>query len=441
MPGILDVLDNPDLLSNLLGVSSANAATPSGQPQQPPPPPPQSVMSGAPPYSPSSAIGTMSGNDAVAQRFPQAGGMPPVNNALADAAGALRNTPTVAQPPVPMPRPRPPGADAAMQPGTDAPPLPPPTTVGPAPGAPPMPPPSAMADAPATTGSGGGLASAFGLPSQYEGLMRKHLLETLDPTRSAISQGLAGLGKGLTAVGAQRPGASGAAAFAAGAGGALEGGNAQENAQQNQQRQELNDMFNGTSKAFNDLVAAKKLGNEDILTQAHANYYNSLAAMRANGIGRNGAWQNTDYGKAANLETMLDKWENSQRLTLQAKWKQDALTGGTPDVAGDLANLQKQKEAERTRRATALGIHPDTHLSGVDKQHSFDYDTMSPQQYLQVPDGAWIKKKDPGNPKADKDGYVYQQRDWLSTPPHPGWEPTPGSPAQPIPPPYQAEMQ
>jgi hypothetical protein len=292
----------------------------------------------------------------------------------------------------------------------------------------------------------GSLAAAFGLPPQYEGLMRKHLLETLDPQKNAMQATFAGLGRGLSAVGQMRPGTSGAAAFAAGAGGSLEGVTGEQNKQQDQQRAALNDMFNNTSKTFNDLIAARKLGNEDTLSQAHANYYNSLAAMRANGItGGTGAWQNTDYGKAANLETMLDRWENSQRLALKSKWDSATKRGDPVNEEADLADLQKRKESERQRRSQALGIAPDTHLSGQDRQHAFDYDKLSPQQYLHVPDGAWIKTKkaDPNDStaKPDKDGYYYRQRDWLSTPPHPGWEPG-GSPAPaPIPPPFQAEAQ
>lgn len=438
MSGILDFLDSPDLLSNLLGISSANAAE-ARSPAPTPLPPKQGGALGSPTPVQTSSLGPSGGmapsppmpppqdynfgpNMSFDQRAapvqadiangvtdPQGGNFtdfsrnPNQPNPPASGGGTL---PAMAPPenvagPGVIPRPpMPPNggpvqmADASGRvpiPGPQAAP-PPPASVMSQPGGPPV------------TNTSGGLMSSLGF------------------NPNAMQIGFAGLGRGLSAVGAQPDGTSAGRSFAAGAGGALTGSNQQVEHNQAQVRQQQNDLFNQKSTAFKDWVEGEKLGNQTMIDQARAKYFEAFAAQKKAGAGGSNAWQNTPYGKAQALEKMLDTWENQQRLQLNAKWK---AVGSTPEeVQSDLANLQKQKEAERTRRSKALGIDPDEHLNGTTSDKPFDFNKLTPQQRLDVPDGAFYKYHDPSDPKADKSGDVIKQRDWLSTPPYEGWQPS-----------------
>lgn len=443
--GFLDMFDNPDVMGSLLGITPAQA-----KPAPPPPPPPPPQMMAPPPQPPSPWEGGVPSSGNVAALPPQLG-------------------------PGPQPQPQQNGADAPPTPPIDPRTLPPmqpgqfadrynpvdaardigtfsapgdtdrfktadasggvpaprgrgvniPSNVAP-PGGAPLPPPEAMAGAPATSAMSGGLRSVLGL--------------TPDAWRSAA----AGVGRGLSAVGRQPPGTFAGASFAAGAGGGLEGQAAAQNQQEQQKRQAQNDLFNQKSVAFKDWMEAEKLGDSKMLTAARTKYYEALAGMKASGAGGKGssAWQNTPYGKASQLETMLDKWAANERLQLAAKWK---AVGSTPEeVQADLAGLEKRRTAERERRAKALGIDPGEYKKGTSREDAFDFDKATPEQRLQIPDSAWYRYKDPSDPKADKDGYVYKQRDWLAKPPHEGWQPPqpqaqPPQPQQRPPSPYEVE--
>jgi hypothetical protein len=269
----------------------------------------------------------------------------------------------------------------------------------------PAPPPPASAINPAggppITNTSGGLASSMGLGSP----------------QNNIQVALSGLGRGLSAVGAQRPGATGAASFAAGAGGALQGGVATQIQQEQMARQQQNDLFNQKSTAFKDWM-------QNNIDTSRAKYFDAFAKQKAGGAAGSNAWQATPYGRAQALETMLDNWENREGLRLKSKW---AAEGSTPEqVQADLDNLKKQKDQERARRAPLLGIDPDEHLNGTSPEHPFDFNKLSPQQRLDVPDSAYYKYHDPSDPKADKNGDVIKQRDWLTTPPYEGWQ-SPGA--------------
>lgn len=296
----------------------------------------------------------------------------------------------------------------APQVGAAPPPAPPP--INPAAG----PPPSMVAP--------GGLAQQLGIVPQA------------DPRRQQIRSMLGGLGRGMTAVGNMRPGTPKGQAFATGMGGAMQG-------TEETQRQQENDTFNKKSEAFKNWIAGEKLGDDKMISAARTKYYEALAQMRQSGATGSNAWQNTPYGKASALETMLDRWENNQRLQLQAKWK---ATTATPDeIKADLDALAKQKGAERDRRAKALGISPTEYKRGTAREDAFDMEKMTPTQRNVMPDGAWYRYKDPSDPKADKDGYVYKQRDWLTKPPYEGWQPSSQSSPQQqsMPDPYSVEQQ
>lgn len=446
MAGILDLFDSPDLLSHLFGISPAAAKTPPGPTPLPPfqgsaEPPLQGGGFGGPPVQTTSLGPSGPGPQPAPPPMPPAQDFGPgmsfdqraapiqadIANGVVDPQGGnytdFSRNPNQPNPPPggggtvppmappsnvagPGVMPRPPGmpqggpvqmADASGRVPIPAQPAPPP-------------PPSVMAQpgGPPVTGTSGSLSASLGL------------------NPNAMQIGLAGLGKGLSAVGAQPAGTTAGRSFAAGAGGALTGSNEQTERNQAQARQAQNDAFNQKSTAFKDWMANN-------LDASRAKYFDAFAAQKKAGASGSNAWQNTPYGKAQALEKMLDSWESQQRLQLQAKWK---AVGSTPDeVKSDLDNLQKSKEAERTRRSKALGIDPDEHLNGTTSDKPFDFNKLTPQQRLDVPDGAYYKYKDPNDPKADKDGNVIKQRDWLSTPPYEGWEP-PGGQA----PPQQAQI-
>lgn len=456
MGGILDIFDSPDLLSQLFGVSSAQAK-PAPTPTPLPPfqgsaePPLQGGALGSPTPVQTASYGP-SGQGAAPPPLPPAQDFGPnmsfdqraapvqadIANGVVDPQGGnytdFSRNPNQPNPPAAgggtVPPMAPPGNVAGPATIPRPPNMPPAPNGGPVqvagppmyPGsAAPPPPPGVMNQngAPPVTNTSGSLASSMGL------------------NQNALQAGFAGLGKGLSAVGAQRPGATAGASFAAGAGGAITGSNQQIEQNQAQARQAQNDAFNQKSTAFKDWMANN-------LDESRAKYFDAFAAQKKSGAAGSNAWQNTPYGKAQNLEKMLDSWETQQRLQLAAKWK---AKGSTPEeVQTDLDNLQKQKETERTRRSNALGISPDEHLSGTSSDKPFDFNKLTPQQRLDVPDGAYYKYKDPNDPKADKDGNVIKQRDWLSTPPYEGWEPSSpagGAPPQQaqLPNPQQAEYQ
>lgn len=54
---------------------------------------------------------------------------------------------------------------------------------------------------------------------------------------------------------------------------------------------------------------------------------------------------------------------------------------------------------------------------GTSRETAFDIEKLTPKQRLLLPDGAFYRWKDPGNPGADKDGFVYRQRDHAKTAP------------------------
>lgn len=433
--GLLDMFDSPDLMSSLFGIGSANAA------EAPPPPasPPPDVMATAPP---SFASGSPDpGSLTFADRFGgDQGGWDLQNDATKPKGWSPEpgsTGPDYTQPPgtqtadrsIPVPPPAPVPAPAPVQP-----PVPPQVAAAP----PPAPPPMNPAAGPPSGVTPDGLAQALGIGPQARPIQAP----PVDRMRSA----LAGVGRGLSAVGDIKlgGGTSKGSAFAKGAGATLEGSEGNQRQQEQDQQARQNQTFNQKSQAFKDWIGAEKLGDEKMITQARSRYYESLADMKKNGMAGSNAWQNTPYGKASALETMLDRWENNKRLQLQAKWK---ASGSTPDeVKSDLDQLGKDKQSERERRSQALGISPTEYKKGTAREDAFDMEKLSPSQRNIMPDGAWYRYKDAADPKADKDGFVYKQRDWLTKPPYEGWQPSQQSAPQQgtqaaAPDPYSVEQQ
>lgn len=254
----------------------------------------------------------------------------------------------------------------------------------------PMPPPQAMMSgaAPPAAGANGNLAASLGI----------------DPNR--LRSAMAGIGKGMSAVGNMRPGASGGASFAAGLGGGLQGSEAQTQTQEERERQKKNDLFNQSSIAFKDVLAAKNSDSAEAYKQAQSKYLAaraaSLSQMTAGGRASN-AWQNTPYGKVIGVENEAQKFEKGQQIILQKRW---TLNGATPEQQQeDLDRLQKSTDAYRKRLYKSSGIDPDQaeklKTMGESQSNPFDTKGMTVEQFhQQVPMGGWFK---------DQNGVVRQR--------------------------------
>lgn len=430
--GILDFLDSPDLLGHILGASAPEPAPstfgalafvpprPNVGPGNPgvaagPVAPPMPAPVAAPPPAPGKVAAAppspnlMGGANFMPAPKPQAPPGLPVGQPTMMAEGPT----AVASTPVP-------DVPGSMTPGSPAPPLPPPTTVGYAPGArpsrnvpvgpvgapsgpgqtdfqtigpgaaqapgqplsldpainggapPPAPPPS---NAPATTLSGGGLESAFGI----------------SPQRAWTA--LASLGAGLSAVGRARPGATVGQEIGAGMGGALQGG-------YTANRQQTLDHFNMTSQAFKNLLASQNENSLMSTRAAQAKYLGARAqAMMTNG---GNSWRSTPFGKTYQVELATQNYAKQLRLDAEQQWKMNNIT---PDAKA----MQAKVEAFRQRMLKAAGLTAaqadKIGSSGMNKDNPIDTTGMTEGTFhTSVPMGAWYSAKGP-----DGKVHVYQR--------------------------------
>src|SRR5579885_2801621 len=383
---ILDFLDDPTSLGRLFGVADANGMA-------------------APPVLPGPSFD---------QRFQPAAGLPPASSVMLPATAPVPppapgnpgenealawGNPGGQTPNVPLPRPRPAGFDAmaqaaaeppypsgelAMNPttrplaATGVPVAPPgPAMTSPMAAAPGMPPGGGAAAAPEIAGGGGFLSQAFGLSPQQ---------------RTNLRSMFAGLGHGLSAVGGLRPGASGAQAFAAGAGGALTGTTADQ-----EKQQQL--LFNNSSTAFKDLLAANESGDRHAINRARTNYYDAITQSIQSGRGRYGtsgsnAWQNTPYGRMLQVEKLANDYQTRQQQILQRRWQ---LNGTDPaQQEKELHDLQTRVDQFRQRLYKGAGISQTDAQKlqnmGLTADNPFDTTGMTVEQFhAQVPMGAWYK--------------------------------------------------
>src|ERR1035437_6460556 len=430
---LLNMFDDPNAMAQLLG--AGGPGTDPGANQPAPPLPPASAMPqgqggigsdyASSPYGQAqqqqlNAPPQMNGNPAVAQSVLDNSGYNP-GSGVSTAPGMMPPDPTIsAQTPdypngVPMPPhdPRqmpvpgsPPmgqggvGSDYASSGGQSAPgALPPGARPTGFPGAksPPLPPASAMPGPGAPTASNtGSLAGMLGI----------------DPNR--LRAGMAGVGRGLSAVGNAPAGATAGKMIGRGGGGSLQGGAA---AQEQQQTQ----LFNQSSTAFKDMLAAKASNNMEGYRNAQSQYLMARAqSLMTGGTGSSRAWQNTDYGKTIQVENESQKYEKGQQILLQKKWSLNATS--PEDQQKDLDQLNKNVDAYRGRLYKQIGVDPSKGEKlkdmGTSAANPFDVKDFkgTPQQQMeqfhsQVPMGGWFK---------DQNGVVRQRT-----------VPPPGSGAQP----------
>lgn len=418
--GILDAFDSPDFLSRVLGLGSGmgEGSMMPGNMQPPPQPPTNGPDAGQAPGAPQPA-GVMP----MPPRRPQIATPPLVppdqgpgipGNAMRpfvpsqgpepDFAAAGNGIPT--QPPIPpqvaaappqtvtlpMPPPRP---QMALPPGATP-------TVGQAPGPPlnilppggnppaapqspmaaqpaPRPPADQFANPPPGANTGGGLAGALGI------------------NRPVIQQAMAGLGKGMSAVGALPAGASKGQSIAAGLGGSLTGSNDQQNKH-----------FDQLSTTFKDVLAAKNSGDTSAYKQAQSQYLaaraQSLQAMTANGGKGSNAWQNTPLGQVAVVEQRVAAYDGPRRKSIDAAVRSGALS--PEDAKKQYETLDKQVEGFRGNMYKSAGLDPSKaeklRTAGEKSDNPIETKGMTPQQFhAQVPMGAWYdsgKKDTSGKP-------------------------------------------
>jgi hypothetical protein len=419
--GFLDMFDDPNVMSTLLGIGGN-----SPQPQAPqdafgsvPPQPPQPQQPPVGPIgNPMGDAGGMGGQPGPMQIAPPQLAASVPGNPMGDQGGAggapapMQEYPTPTG--VPLPTPRPNVAGPAPGPGGIGSDANAPTTqtygagglrypvigAGANPNASPE---AALAQFRGQAGPPGGAPGA--VPGQPPAPQNTYGLATpgnsgaptpadkpkfTDPNN--IRAMLSGMGKGLSAVGSLPFGASKGQAAAAGAGGALQGTVAsQEQLKKNQ--------FDQTSAAFKDMMLAKNNDDTAGYRQAQTQYLKARAQSIMTGGGANGskAWQSTDYGKTIGVENEVQKYEKGQQIILQKQW---ATNGTDPDTQkSDIDRLNKQVDGYRQRLYKQIGIDPDKAqkiaTQGQSKDNPFDTKGMTPDQFHQmVPMGAWYKSGD-----------------------------------------------
>lgn len=377
MAGILESLFDNGGWQQVLGIGSANAA-----PAGPPPMPPQQAMQGAPPsFSPTSAFdaGTIAppGGPSFADRAA------PVQAAIADGTMDPQGmNGTNFAPPSPMP-PQMQGAGpqpVAYQPG---PPMPPPGAGGQpggggsgpmppmSPQAPPMPPPMPPTAGPPTMNAGGGLAASLGLSPQQ------------------AQSTLAGIGRGMSAVGGMRSGAPRGATFATGLGGGIQGQQAKETEQVAQERQAKNDLFTQSSTAFKDVLAARAAGENTKYKDAQGEYLKARAQSLMTG-GAKGV-PKTPYDKVTWVEGQSLKFRDQIRKTAEINARQN----GTP-VDEKAIDERVAKYKNDLYKSPQINMDPKEADKiknwGTSKETPFDTKGMTLDQFNeQVPLNAWYK--------------------------------------------------
>ena len=430
--GFLDMFDNPNIMSSLLGIDGYNpnsgaaggmaalvgqGSNPLPQPtaQQLNPPPTQATV--MPPTDPRAPVQNPQGDPGVPMMRPP---LPPTDPRTAQASVPPPGNPTGANPPI---NPNSTYQNVAENTGNPYAGAGGPTT--PPPPATPTPPPPQQGGVnvpvgpqaqPAAVPSSKfqGIGSALGIP------------QAMGMSAQDWRSRMAGLGRGLSAVGAQRPGASAGAAFSAGMGGALQG-SAAASTQQEQQ------LFNNQNTAFHDYLAARQQGNNDQVAQARSNYLNHNAQYGATG---KNPFSGTPYGQALELEKSLDKDDDRTRkeIALEQNRIKSELQSGLiePDDAKqqyaktrqDLADIKTSRNQRRIDAAKQRGVDPNAYLWGTDAKHPFDASKMTPAQIAQLPEGAFFKTAD---------GQLHTRKPYTEQAPYPGWQPpqAPAAPAAP----------
>lgn len=393
--GFFDDLMSSPTIQGILGVGSemnAGLMNPSPYPTDAPPirtlgsppmPPGPSAPVNPPGPMPPQPQGTIA--PTIAPGLPYGGNAPPAvgpGGVVLPPGGApspqqLMTGGGNQPPPMPSPNPAmlPPNATPTATPPDAA--TMPPGSTWPNGAGPPMP----ITPGPAPPSPQGGIGGALGID--------------LSPDRRQLL--MASLGKGLTAA-SQNWNKPGAAAFAGGAGGALEGGTAEADKQFTQKLQTKAQDFTQASGLFKDVLAQQQQNNMEAYRQAQAKYLSARAdSLKAGGPGKgSNAWQATDYGKVMMIEGALDKWDDREKKLLALQWKQN---GSTPaQQKTDLDSLAQRKAEESARRYKAIGLDHDAAAKvrsrGTSADNPFDTKGMTTDMFdKMVPMGGYYRDR------------------------------------------------
>lgn len=274
-------------------------------------------------------------------------------------------------------------------------------------------------------------------PSEAPGMMTtgRGLAGALGMDQNQWRAALAGVGKGLSAVGSMPRGATAGQSIAAGMGGGLTGNVNQQQITEATARQTKNDLFTQTSTAFRDMLAAKANERADSTAETNAAYRDTMgeyiksqtASINA-GTGRYGtgganAASNNPYNQALRANEQSRKQEAKLRDTVktnpelmgrsledQEKWIKTELKRFNDDMYKGL-KLDPDKAAKLVR----MGIEePSIDGKPNPKFDPFDARKMGLDQWNRtVPKGGWYldqygkpQKREigPGEEYIDKDG-------------------------------------
>jgi hypothetical protein len=250
------------------------------------------------------------------------------------------------------------------------------------------PPQSSFAGAPPTS-TLGSLAAALGIsPNQRIG--------------NAITAGLSGLGKGLTAVGQMRPGTPGAQAFAAGAGGGLTGGTEELDRQQKQRMAERKQFFDETIASNNEWLKNKTFPYNIMHLQASTNYLNGNGRNGAGGASN--AWQFSDIGRLH-----LAQKDAEEQFARELQTQKELRAAGVEITEKEAKALKGRQQEILQEQYQKYKVNPDS-ARGTAK-NPVDASKMSAQQIETMPHGTVFSWKDPKTGET-----VTGTRDWSTKP-------------------------
>lgn len=221
-------------------------------------------------------------------------------------------------------------------------------------------------------------------------------IDSAEKAGNITSQFGSGLAGGLKAT-AQNWNKPGAAAFAAGAGGAMEGAEKRADTQWGQQFHQRQQAWRESNEAFKDVIAAAREQNEQKYREALGRRADAQAKYWAGG-GR-GLLGNTPYGQMMGVEGLAQRLRDSERKSMESQWK---LNNASPEQQEkDKAALEQKIEAFRQQKYTQAGINPKEQerlqTLGHDRDHPFtpkDFGDTIEGFHSHVPMNAWYIDND-----------------------------------------------
>jgi hypothetical protein len=243
------------------------------------------------------------------------------------------------------------------------------------------PPAAAMTGAPnLTTLGNGNLNMALGLTRPP------------DPFENAVVSGMAGLGRGLSAVGAMRPGANAAQAFAAGAGGSIEGA-------VGMQQQQEHEQFTRASQQFHNMIERANAKDIHGYRTAQAAYLQARAKlMDQSGAGPGRGKFDNPYSRVAYVDAQMLKLEQTQQAQREYDVKRREAQGNfvsDDEMKSWMDRDNAIREQRRNDEYGRMGVNPNQaqkfRTMGLSRDNPFPTDNMSREEFeANVPQGAYF---------------------------------------------------